>query len=152
VRVTSTDSTRYQGFTLNLKFQEQTLIQNKILGIKAEGETVPMRFMFVLLHFIGSSYSKSILGTGYWSSKGVNLENFAIINFHQKFSKTWIILIPDTSIESNDNTSFYTFDPYPPTTPPSILTIKQFQNLISIVHPRALHSFYLSISFSPFFV
>jgi hypothetical protein len=49
-----------QGFTLNQKFQEHTLIQNKILRRTAETETVPMKFIFVLVHFLGSSYSKSI--------------------------------------------------------------------------------------------
>jgi hypothetical protein len=53
--------TSCQGFTFNEKFQEYTLIQNKILGRTAESETVLMRFMFVLVHFLGSSYSKLIL-------------------------------------------------------------------------------------------
>jgi hypothetical protein len=48
------------GFFLNKKFQEHTLIQNKILGRTAESETVHMKFIVVLVHFLGSSYSKSI--------------------------------------------------------------------------------------------
>jgi hypothetical protein len=51
----------YQGFTLNKKFQEHTLIWEKILGRTAESETVSMKFIFVsVLSHIEISYSKSI--------------------------------------------------------------------------------------------
>jgi hypothetical protein len=40
-----------QEFTLNKKFQEYTLIQNIILVRTAESETVPMKYILVLVHF-----------------------------------------------------------------------------------------------------